>query len=192
MIQLQQGSDVLSSISSIQSSCMNPKMVGNQPNGLPLFHLPSHKTNSSCSGADHLGSQPSIQLDHSTSSPTSVFAQFDTSSNSDPREINIMQHTIDNFRRFYLPDASEQQSFSEVYEALNEGCMPKVPLHLDPKMKKLQRNFMNQIYNEKQQDKKKCMFHCPFCKKRFLNTVTHPSKIVQITSIYPPYCLALS
>ena len=121
-------------------------------------------------------SPSSIDLDHSRSSPVSIFTQCDTSAVNNPREINILHDVSANYRSFNIPDDYEDQSFEETYNLLNEGILPQVPLHLDPKMKNLLTNFLKKIYNEKHIPTP-AMFHCPLCKKRFLKTSPHPNKI---------------
>ena len=106
-------------------------------------------------------SPSSIDLDHSRSSPVSMFAQCDTSTANNPREINILHDVSANYRSFNLPDNYEDQSFEETYNLLNEGILPSVTLHLDPKMKHLQSNFVKKIYNEKNIPTPAPVFHCP-------------------------------
>ena len=121
-------------------------------------------------------SPSSIDLDHSRSSPVSIFTHCDTSAVNNLREINILHDVSANYRSFNIPDDYEDQSFEETYNLLNEGILPPVPLHLDPKMKNLLTNFLKKIYNEKHIPTP-AMFHCPLCKKRFLKTSPHPNKI---------------
>ena len=103
-----------------------------------------------------------------------MFLQIITVNN--PREINILHDVSANYRSFNIPDDYEDQSFEETCNLLNEGILPQVPLHLDPKMKNLLTNFLKKIYNEKHIPTP-AMFHCPLCKKRFLKTSPHPNKI---------------
>ena len=72
-----------------------------------------------------------------------------------------------------LPDDYEDQSFEETYNLLNEGMLRPVPLHLGPKMKHLQSNFLKKIYNDKHIPTP-AMFHCALFKKRFSQNIAAP------------------
>ena len=109
----------------------------------------SNQLNHHVSSAIASVSLSSIDLDHSRSSPVSIFTQCDTSAVNNPLEINILHDVSANYRSFNIPDDYEDQSFEETYNLLNEGILPQVPLHLDPKMKNLLTNFLKKIYNEK-------------------------------------------
>ena len=104
---------------------------------VPVLFDASNQLNHHVSSVIEPVSPSSIDLDHSRSSPVSIFTQCDTSAVNNPREINILHDVSANYRSFNIHDDYKDQSFEETYNLLNEGILPQVPLHLDPKMKKM-------------------------------------------------------
>jgi len=64
----------------------------------------------------------------------------------------------------------DSMTLQECYSYLNVGALPPCSLFQNAHVKKSQNFFLSKIYHEKRKIDPKPMFHCAFCKHRFINT----------------------
>jgi hypothetical protein len=123
------------------------------------------------------GALHQIDLNTTTPAPSSVSFPF------------VSPPTFGNQNKSPQQSALSSQShrnmtLQECYSYLNVGTLPPCPLFQNDHIKKCQRSFLSMIYHAKRKTDPKPMFHCPFCKQRFINTHAFLGKRVDRTHGY--------
>ena len=81
------------------------------------------------------------------------------------------EHQHKSPQQLALPSQSHcNMTLQECKSYLNVCTLPPCSLFQNDHIKICQRPFLSKIYYEKRKTDPKPMFHCPFCKQRFINT----------------------
>ena len=120
------------------------------------------------------GALHQIDLNTTTPAASSVSFPFVTppnfgNQNKSPQELALSSQSHRNM------------TLQECYSYLNVGTLPPCSLFQNDHIKICQRSFLSKIYHANRKTDPKPMFHCPFCKQRFINTHAFLGKRVDRT-----------